>query len=207
MVQTTRRQLLQYGLAAGAALAMPVTRRELAGTFRDSDRALGASRLAKFRARLPVPGHGLVVAAPSGANRYAFTQRAIRRRLHPDLPPTRLWAYDDGSGLAGQAGSFGMVLVAQSGTPLHVSYTNQLPNIYPSWIPVDPRLTHGNGRRVRRSPTSTAASSPRTTTATPQPTAPASLPARLSTPTTATNGRRCRHRCAGFTTTEWAPPG
>jgi spore coat protein A len=149
MAQTTRRQLLQYGLAAGAVLAMPITRREAAGTFRGSDRALGAGRLAKFRERLPVPGNGLVVAAPSSAGRYAFTQREIRRRLHPDLPPTRLWAYDDGSGLAGQAGSFGMVLVAQSGTPLRVSYTNHLPNVYPDWIPVEPRLTHGNGRRVR----------------------------------------------------------
>ena len=60
-----------------------------------------------------------------------------------------MWAYDDGSGLAGQAGSFGMVLVAQSGTPLRVSYTNLLPDVYPGWIPVDPRLTHGNGRKVR----------------------------------------------------------
>jgi FtsP/CotA-like multicopper oxidase with cupredoxin domain len=42
-----------------------------------------------------------------------------------------------------------MVIAAQSGTPLHVSYTNHLPGSYPDWIPVDPRLTHGNGRKVR----------------------------------------------------------
>ncbi len=45
----------------------------------------------------------------------------------PTLPPTPLWAYDDGSGLAGQAGSFGMAVVAQSGTPLTCSYTHPLP--------------------------------------------------------------------------------
>ena len=89
-----------------------------------------------------------MVATPSGHNRYSFTQREIRRHLHPDLPPTPLWAYDDGSGLAGQAGSFGMALVAQSGTPLRVSYTNELPETYPDWIPVDTRLTP-LGRHVR----------------------------------------------------------
>jgi spore coat protein A, manganese oxidase len=74
-------------------------------------------------------------------NHYAFTQKQIMRQLHPNLPPTPFFAYDDGSGLSGQAGSFGMAVVAQSGTPLDVSYTNALPLTYPSWIPVDTRLT------------------------------------------------------------------
>ena len=34
-----------------------------------------------------------------------------------------------------------MAVVAQSGTPLDVSYTNNLPATYPDWIPVDTRLT------------------------------------------------------------------
>ena len=29
-----------------------------------------------------------------------------------------------------------MVLAAESGTPLRVSYTNRLPDVYPDWIPV-----------------------------------------------------------------------
>ncbi|MGC2354104.1 MAG: multicopper oxidase domain-containing protein, partial [Candidatus Udaeobacter sp.] len=74
-------------------------------------------------------------------NQYAFTQREIARQLHPQLPPTPFWAYDDGSGLGGQAGSFGMAVVAQSGTPLDISYTSALPEFYPNWIPVDTRLT------------------------------------------------------------------
>ena len=41
-----------------------------------------------------------------------------------------------------------MALVAQSGTPLDVSYTSLLPEIYPDWIPVDTRLTP-LGKQVR----------------------------------------------------------
>jgi len=104
--------------------------------------------LEKFVQPVPLPGAGLVVATPSGANRYSFTQVPIARQLHPLLPPTPLWAYDDGSGLGGQAGSFGMVVVAQSGTPLNVDFTNHLPATYPSWIPVDTRLTP-RGKEVR----------------------------------------------------------
>ena len=72
------------------------------------------SRLTKYIQPLPVPGAGIVVATPSGLNEYTFTQREIARQLHPNLPATPFWAYDDGSGLGGQAGSFGMAVVAQS---------------------------------------------------------------------------------------------
>ncbi len=102
--------------------------------------AMGGT-LGKFLEPVPLPGQGIVVATPSGTNTYSFTQRQITRQLHPHLPPTQLWAYDDGSGLAGQAGSLGMAVVAQSGTPLQMSYTHALPSTYPDWIPVDTRLT------------------------------------------------------------------
>ena len=142
MTGTTRRRFLQYGMATGAALALPLTAgRRLAAT-------LPGGLLTKFREPLPVPGAGIVVATPNGTNQYSFTLREIARKLHPDLPPTPLWAYDDGSGLGGQAGSFGMALVAQSGTPLDVSYTSHLPEIYPDWIPVNTRLTP-LGKQVR----------------------------------------------------------
>ena len=150
MTDTTRRRFLPYGVGAGAALAIPATarRRFAAAAQRGLTAASSGRRLRKFREPLPLPGAGIVVATPSGTNRYSFTQRQIARRLHPDLPPTPLWAYDDGSGLAGQAGSFGMALVAQSGTPIDVSYTNHLPERYPDWIPVDTRLTP-RGNHVR----------------------------------------------------------
>ena len=134
MGPVTRRRFLQYGVAAGAALVVPWSARVPVATA-----AKGALR--KYVEALPLPGAGIVVATPSGPNRYTFTQTEIARQLHPDMPPTPLWAYDDGSGLAGQAGSFGMAVVGQSGTPLTVDFTHALPETYPSWLPVDTRLT------------------------------------------------------------------
>jgi spore coat protein A, manganese oxidase len=131
----TRRTFLKYGAGASAALALPWTVRQAFAT------RPARSLLTKYIQPLPLPGAGIVVATPSGTNQYAFTQKQIMRQLHPKLPPTPLFAYDDGSGLASQAGSFGMAVVAQSGTALDVSFTNNLPLTYPDWIPVDTNLT------------------------------------------------------------------
>jgi spore coat protein A len=133
--QITRRRFLQYGMTGGAALFLPWAVRAPAASA-----AMGG-KLTKYLEPVPLPGAGIVVATPSGTNRYSFTQTEIARQLHPQPPPTPIWAYDDGSGLGGQAGSFGMAVVAQSGTPLQVSYTHDLPSTYPSRIPVDTRLT------------------------------------------------------------------
>lgn len=135
MSTMNRRDFLKYGAVAGAGLALPWFPRN---AFSAAD---SGGALMKYVEPLPLPGAGIVVASPSGPNQYSFTQTAIARQLHPQLPPTPLWAYDDGSGLAGQAGSFGMALVAQSGTPLDVRFTHGLPATYPDWIPVDTRLT------------------------------------------------------------------
>ena len=148
MTDPTRRRFLQYGMAAGAALSVPVAARQTLIRSSQGSPARSGPRLRKFVQPLPVPGAGIVVATPIGPDRYAFTEREIRRHLHPGLPPTPLFAYDDGSGLACEARSFGMALVAQSGTPLHVSYTNELPETFPDWIPVDTRLTP-LGRQIR----------------------------------------------------------
>jgi spore coat protein A len=143
MGSISRRRFLQYGLGAGAALTLPSVARLGAAA------ATNGLELEKFVQPVPLPGSGIVVAAPSSANHYSFVQTQIARQLHPSLPATPFWAYDDGSGLAGQAGSFGMAVVAQSGTPLQISFTNQLPATYPAWIPVDTRLTPlGNQVRV-----------------------------------------------------------
>ena len=141
-MKITRRRFLQTGVAVGAAFRW----QSALGMPRGG--ALPGRRLAKYIQPLPLPGAGIVVAKPSAPNAYAFTQREISRQLHPDLPPTPIWAYDDGSGLAGQAGSFGMAVVAQSGTPLTVRFTHALPETYPDWLPVDTRLTP-LGNKVR----------------------------------------------------------
>jgi hypothetical protein len=111
----TRRRFLKSGVALGAGFAVPWRRQVPAA------RAAVGGKLRKYHEPVPAPGNGIVVATPSGSNRYSFTQTEIARQLHPHLPPTPLWAYDDGSGLRGQSGSFGMAVVAQSGTPLTVS--------------------------------------------------------------------------------------
>jgi spore coat protein A len=140
-LRLSRRRFLQYGAVGGAALAFPQARLSFA-------RAGQSPPLPKFMEPVPLPGAGIVVATPSGSNRYSFTQTEISRQLHPYLPPTPLWAYDDGSGLGGQAGSFGMAVVGQSGTPLEIKFKNQLPATYPAWIPVDTQLTT-LGKQVR----------------------------------------------------------
>jgi spore coat protein A len=134
----TRGRFLQYGAAGGALLFVPWSVRT------PSARAAMAGKLTKYVQPLPRVGAGIAVAeqTPAGSNNYAFTQVETARQLHPDLPPTPIWAYDDGHGsLAGQAGSFGLAVAAESGTPVTMSFTNDLPSHYPSWIPVDPRLT------------------------------------------------------------------
>jgi spore coat protein A, manganese oxidase len=140
MTDTSRRRFLQYGVAAGAALGVTAVRpgAAAAGTAQLGGRA---PSLRPFVEPLPVPGAGIVVASQVAPGQYHFTLRQIRRRLHPQLPKTPVWAYDDGSGLGGQAGSFGMAIAAQTGTPVQVSYTHGLPATYPSWIPVDTRFT------------------------------------------------------------------
>ena len=143
MGEITRRQFIGYGAGVGAAIALPWT----LGTPVAS--ASPGGKLAKYVQPLPLPGSGLVVAAPTAANSYEFHQVEIMRQLHPQLPPTPLWAYDDGSGLGGQSGSFGMVVVAHSGTPVTMSFTNDLPADFPAWLPVDTRLTPHHDRSVR----------------------------------------------------------
>jgi hypothetical protein len=91
MSDYSRRRFLQYGLGAGAAIGFPVTAGRVmeAGRAVDADRAhVAGHTLRRFVERLPVPGAGIVVASPRAPGKYAFTLRQIRRRLHPQLPPT-----------------------------------------------------------------------------------------------------------------------
>jgi spore coat protein A len=134
MTDLTRRRFLYYSGGLSAALAVPWARLQAAYA------GIGPT-LEKYVQPLPLPGNGIVVATPRSDGTYAFTQTSISRQLHPLLPPTPFWAYDDGSGLAGQAGSFGMAVVARTGTPITASFTHDLPATYPAWIPVDTRLT------------------------------------------------------------------
>jgi spore coat protein A len=135
----TRRRVLQ-GVGASAALVQFGAR---------TPSANASPNLKKYVQPVPLPGAGIIVVDARSGTPIAFTQTMTAKKLHPDLPPTPLFAYDDGSGLAGQAGSIGIAVIAQSGTPLQVSFTHGLPTTYPAWIPVDTRLTPlGNQVRV-----------------------------------------------------------
>ena len=63
----SRRQFLGYGLGTGAALALPWTPGARAAS------AAAGGKLAKYQQALPLPGHGIVVAAP--------TSRSFRDKL------------------------------------------------------------------------------------------------------------------------------
>src|ERR1051326_9094458 len=91
LLMTTRRLFFQIGAAGGAALFLPWAQSPVAS-------AMTGRGLQKFLQRLPLPGAGLVVATPSGTNRYSFSQIPLARQLHPQLLPTPIWAYDDGTG-------------------------------------------------------------------------------------------------------------
>jgi hypothetical protein len=64
MAGMSRRHFLQYGAAAGAALALPLA---------SPTSAVAAPKLTKYMEPVPVPGAGIVVATPTGPNAYAFT--------------------------------------------------------------------------------------------------------------------------------------
>jgi spore coat protein A len=139
MSSMTRRRLLRHAAEASAALALPL------GAQTRSANAAGY--LTPYLEPLPLPGAGIVVATGTSLT---FRQIQIERTLHPQLPATPIWAYDDGSGLSGQAGSFGMAVIAQKGIPTDATFENGLPTTYPTWLPVDTRLTPSEvGNSVR----------------------------------------------------------
>lgn len=135
MSSFSRRRFLGSGVAAGTVLGLGW------GSVTTFARAAPGPVLTKYIVPLPTPGNGIRVAQASGTGAYSFLQQEITVSVHPNLTPTPVWAYDDESGQPGQAGAFGVVVVAQSGTPITMQFTNLLPQSYPAWLPVDTRLT------------------------------------------------------------------
>ena len=111
----TRRRFLQYsGLAGAAAL--------LSGASRPQ---LDPSSLAKFVDPLPLPP---VIRGGS----LRIEMREMRRKLHRDLPATRLWTYGN---------SFpGPTIETRTGQALSVDWVNNLPTAH--FLPIDHNL-HG----------------------------------------------------------------
>ena len=92
----------------------------------------------KYRQRLPVPGDGIVVATPSGPNRYSFSQTEIAASsiltCRPPRcgPTTMVRGWPDRQ--ARSAWRSSPRRDAARGTAISCA-------TYPSWIPVDTRLT------------------------------------------------------------------
>ena len=135
MSELTRRRFLQYGLGVGVALTVPTV-------LQSPAMAAVGGKLTKYMTRLPVPGNGIVVATPSGLNTYSFTQT-------PDQPPAASSSAADAAVGLRRRLAASAVRPARSGwrswhraaPPLDVSYTHDLPETYPAWLPVDTRLT------------------------------------------------------------------
>lgn len=91
-------------------------------------------RLKKFIEHMPVPH----VKQPENKNErdpsYSIEIKEVAHQFHPDLPETRVWAFD------GQIP--GPTFDVQKGEKIQVEWKNQLPKDH--FLPVDPTL-HGSG--------------------------------------------------------------
>jgi spore coat protein A len=108
--------------------------------------AIGQSApLKKFIQRLPGAGpSGIPIASPDvnsyrGSDYYRLFMGEYAQLLHPDLPnATKLWGYADATNGTPVFRHLGPLVVAQSGRPVRMTFTNQLPPVHP--LPVDTSL-------------------------------------------------------------------
>jgi FtsP/CotA-like multicopper oxidase with cupredoxin domain len=93
-------------------------------------------RVTPFLAPLPIPAparsaspFASTAVTPAGAGSpayYELVAEARSVRLHPELPPTRVWGYRDAA-VASSSLMLGPTLVQRSGQPILVRYRNELP--------------------------------------------------------------------------------
>ena len=98
--------------------------------------------LTKFIQSLPALGpSGIPVASPvkhGNADSYRITMRQFSQKVHPNLPATTFWGYADATNGSPVNRYLGPAIVAQRGTPVNITYVNELPNVHP--LPVDMTL-------------------------------------------------------------------
>lgn len=118
----TRRQLLTAGLMAAGGLVANRLRTQAA--YAPKAGRLNPATLQQFVEILPIPP----IARPSAARTiaggvraplYHLTMGEFLRRVHPELPPTRMWGYDGCSP--------GPTIEAHADEPLLIQWSNQLP--------------------------------------------------------------------------------
>ena len=147
----TRRQVLKRGIVGGAVLMAP------SGLL--TSRAVAQSRqLRKFRTPCPTPGGSWPVIDLRTTPATTLNLKQFGVTVHPDLRPTTVWGYEPAGGPpAGRSTYLGPTLVAERGTPVNVTFNNQLPAL--PLFPADPALlppgavnsrinTHLHGGRI-----------------------------------------------------------
>jgi len=73
---------------------------------------------------LPIPSVATPTSGtPGGAATYTITMREFEQQLHSELPPTRVWGYDDGTAPLHTPGP---VIIARTGEPVSVDYVNDI---------------------------------------------------------------------------------
>jgi len=73
---------------------------------------------------LPIPAVATpIVGSPGAAATYTLTMREFEQQLHSQLPPTRVWGYDDGVAALHTPGP---IIVARTGQPVTVNWVNDI---------------------------------------------------------------------------------
>src|SRR5690348_10433767 len=98
---------------------------------------LDPNRLSKFVDRLSIPPLARSIGTRNKFPLYRIPMRQIERKIHRDLPATRMWGFD--------AASPGPTIEARGGEPLLVEWANELPQKH--FLPIDHSL-HGAGTDV-----------------------------------------------------------
>lgn len=145
----SRRQLLTTGVLSGAALLIPSPASAArAAAAAVAAQKLDATKIHKYKTRLPIPAAMPAVSRKGGTDRYAVAVRQFRQQiLPPGLPKTTVWGY----GSAAHGGTFGYparTIEARVDRPVEVTWINGLVDgkgrPRPHLLPVDQTLHWAN---------------------------------------------------------------
>jgi spore coat protein A, manganese oxidase len=155
----SRRQFLKGGALGAAVLAGPGGLvRGPGGLFTPPALAARRPNLRKWASACPTPGGSWPVIDVRSSPATTLHLRQFTVSVHPDIPPTTVWGYEAAAGPApGRSTYLGPTLLAQRGSPVDVTFVNQLPPV--PLFPADPMLvppghvdcrinTHLHGGRV-----------------------------------------------------------
>jgi spore coat protein A len=138
-VSLTRRVFLQRGGILAATLALPQGQRPRQMPVPKFRTTLDTGSLARFVDPLPIPEVAQAIdhrPSPVDASLklpyYRVAMRQIEAKIHRDMKPTRLWAYNSGSP--------GPTFEARSGQGVLVEWANELPSQH--FLPIDHSI-HG----------------------------------------------------------------